>query len=206
MFNDIVNNEPQTQQSNNSPEVAKETKSLNLNDCTKPNIKYSNLDKYNRAGKATACLFPENLGKSAGREQQRFKPTGWHQKRMKNGDWLVNRGHLIAYTFSFNFNDKGVYEKGYDGSIDNPLNLVTQTQYSNQIEFPVYEEKVRKALKNGNNVYYQVTPVFVGSNLMASSFKLEAVSEFKEANFNITLLNTQPGYTFDYTTGESKIN
>lgn len=177
---------------------------LNLNDCTTPHIEYTQLDKFNRVGPATACLAKENLGKSEGREQQRFKPTGWHQKKMSDGQYLINRGHLIAYSFSFNFNNAGVYEKGYDGSLDNPLNLVTQTQYSNQVEFIVYENKVRDALKKGKRVLYRVTPIFEGDNLMASRFKLEAVSEDKAANFSVTLENCQPGYTFDYATGNSK--
>ena len=40
-------------------------------------IIYSNLDNLNRAGKATAYLSKLNYGKSAGREGQTWKPTGW---------------------------------------------------------------------------------------------------------------------------------
>lgn len=161
-------------------------------------IDYSPLDNYNRVGQATAYLSKKNLGKSEGRSRQMWKPTGWHNQKRN-----VNRGHLIAYTLSFNFDENGNYSQGMPGSEDNPLNLFTQTEFSNQHDMQIFEEQVRDTLKTGEKVVYQVTPIFRGNELMARGVWVQAVSERGSLNFNAYLHNVQEGFTFDYKTGRS---
>lgn len=169
-----------------------------------PHIKYGQLDQLNRATTATAYLTRGNLGKSKGREPQTFKPTGWHnQPTVVDGKRVFpqNRGHLIAYTLSFNFDAKGDTQTGAAGSLDNPYNLVTQTAYSNQEPMQIYEQKVRDALAQDKKVIYQVTPIFKDSELMARGLWLQAESVDQSFKFSVFIANVQPGVTFDYQTG-----
>lgn len=174
-----------------------------------PHINYQKLDYLNRAKGATAYLTKQNLGKSKGRESQTFKPTGWfNQPKNINGTRIfpVNRGHLIAYTFSFNLNNDGNYHQGSAGSIDNPKNLFTQTAFSNQRVMQITENKVRNALKNNYKVVYRVTPIYRGNDLMARGVLVQAQSTNKKLHFNRYLYNVQPNLSFDYATGRSKID
>lgn len=182
---------------------------INADDYHQNKIDYSNLDNLNRAGTATAFLDKNNLGKSEGRAAQIFKPTGWNNQPKKiNGERVfpVNRGHLIAYTCTFNLNSDGRYEKGAKGSIDNPKNLITQSAFSNQKVMQITEEMVREALEENKKVVYQVTPVYQGMDLMAKGVWVEATSTDGTMHFNRYLYNVQPGIVFDYATGRSTVN
>lgn len=168
-------------------------------------ITYSNLDNLNRVGTATAYLNKDNVGPSEGRGSQTWEPTAWH-KQKKNGKSILNRGHLIAYTTSFKLDDNGNVDNDKLGSENNPLNLHTQTQYSNVSLFPIYEDMVRDALNDNKEVIYQVTPVFNGDELMARGANLQAVSTDGTLNFNVYIFNVQPGVEFNYSDGTSTIN
>lgn len=168
----------------------------------KSHVSYSDLDELNRAGRATAYLTKDNLGKSEGRQGQKWQPTGWRQKQI-DGKYLLDRGHLIAYTLTFNLNEDGQPEQGRDGSIDNPKNLFTQTAQSNQGEMTKYEGIVRKELEQGNEVVYQVTPIFEGDDLMAKGVWLEMFSSSGNT-FNTFVFNVTNDITYDYETGASK--
>lgn len=155
-------------------------------------VEYSDLDNLNRVGVATAYLAPLNVGKSAGREGQTWKPTGFNnQKRMIAGKRQrpYDRGHLIAYTLTFNLDDNGEFARGNEGSLDNPKNLATMTTYANRTLFQKYERQVRDSLKDGHTVIYKVTPDFVGDELVARGFQLEALSDDGSLNFNVYIYN-----------------
>lgn len=93
------------------------------------------------------------------------------------------------------------------GDQNNPRNLFTQTAYSNQKVQTIFEAKVRKALAKGDKVIYQATPIFKGSDKMARGINLQAVSvNNNDLDFNVYIFNSQPGYVFDYSTGQSKYN
>lgn len=172
-------------------------------------IDYSPLDDLNRTQTAIAYLDKTNVGASEGRSGQTWKPTGWHnQPKEIDGERVspMNRGHLIAYTLSFNLNDDGVYTKGADGSLDNPKNLFSQTAYSNQRTFQKYERQVRDALNQDKKVIYRVEPIYRDSELMARGLWAQAKSTDGELDFNVYLFNVQPGLVFNYATGESKID
>ena len=182
---------------------------IQFRDFSQSKINYSQLDRLNRAGQATAYLTKQNLGRSAGRGRQMWKPTGWHnQPKYVNGKRVFpqNRGHLIAYTLTFNLDKNGHYQPGAMGSEDNPLNLATQSAYSNQVLMQIYEQQVRDALASGSKVIYQVTPVFRGSELMPRGYHLQAVSNSNKVHFNVYLENIQPGIEFFYNTGQSRVN
>ena len=59
-----------------------------------------------------------------------------------------------------------------------------------------------------NHVLYRVTPVFVGSELVARGVQMEAYSVEDAGDgvcFNVYVFNVQPGVEIDYATGESRL-
>ncbi|MBG5844469.1 DNA/RNA non-specific endonuclease [Pseudomonas aeruginosa] len=167
---------------------------------------YGDLDPLNRTTFVTAYLDKKNLGRSEGRERQVWKPTGWHQKKVDGKD-IYNRGHLLAYTSSFNFDIDGKYKEGEIGSQDNPKNLATQTAFSNQKVQTYYEKLVRNAQKiKGNKVLYQIVTVFRGKELMPRGYWLQAIDSAGTLNFNVYEYNVQPNVVFNYEDGTSKID
>lgn len=178
-------------------------------DWTSEKTDYGQLDQLNRTTSATAYLSSRNLGKSEGRSRQVWNPTGWHnQPLVVNGRRITpqNRGHLIAYTISFNFDQNGHFQSGQPGSLDNPLNLATQTEYSNQKTMQIFEEKVRNALAANKKVIYKVTTVFRGNELMPRGYWVQAISTDGTLNFNDYVWNIEPGVAFDYATGRSHLD
>lgn len=166
-------------------------------------ISYSDLDELNRSGSAVGFLTPDNAGTSEGRTSQVWLPTGWHQKKVNNKT-ILDRGHLIAYSLSFNVDEDGNKSPGHLGSQDNPKNLFTQTAQSNQGEMRVWENKVKKELEAGHNVKYKVTPVYNGDDLMAKGAWVQA--ESKNLSFSRFVFNVTEGVEYDYSTGRSKVS
>ena len=93
------------------------------------------------------------------------KPSGWHTIKYDNvdGKYLYNRCHLIGYQpTAENANEK---------------NLITGTRYLNVQGMLPFENMAADYVKEtGNHVLYRVTPVFEGSNLVASGVLIEAES------------------------------
>lgn len=179
---------------------------LDISQWEENKVIYGDLDPLNRTTFVTAYLDRKNLGRSEGRERQVWKPTGWHQKKV-DGELIVNRGHLLAYTSSFNFDSDGNFRGGESGSQDNPKNLATQTAFSNQNVQTIYEKKVRDAQKiTGNKVIYQIVTVFRGKELMPRGYWLQAVDSAGTLNLNVYEYNVQPNVVFHYEDGTSKID
>lgn len=179
---------------------------VNLNDWKSSHVVYGNLDQLNRTTFVTAYIDKSNLGKSEGRDAQRWQPTGWHQKFV-DGKPIYNRGHLLAYTSSFNLDMDGNFKRGEQGSIDNPKNLGTQSAFSNQQVQTTFETDIRNAQKiNGNKVIYQIVTVFRGDEKMPRGYWLQAKDSKGTLDFNVYEFNVQPGMQFDYTTGASKVD
>lgn len=153
-----------------------------------------------------AYLSEQNLGRSESRGQQSHQPTGWSQNRHDiDGSevWVKNRGHLIAYTLSFNFNEYGEFSLGYLGSDDDPYNLFTQTAHSNQNIMTQYEGQIRDLLSEGCEVVFKSAPVFRDDELMARGIWLQAASFCDDFTLSVYIFNEQPGIKFDHATGEN---
>lgn len=168
---------------------------------------YSNLDNLNRTSHSnTAFLEPRNVANDSLRVRQFINPTAWHSNR-KNGTQIYNRGHLIAYSVSAGIDQNGNYNpNNQSGDQNNPKNLFTQTAFSNQKIQTIFEGKVRNALKQGNKVIFQATPIFRGNELMARGINLQAISLNNNLDFNVYIYNVQPDYVFDYNNGRAKID
>ncbi|UYP70492.1 DNA/RNA non-specific endonuclease [Lactobacillus gasseri] len=168
---------------------------------------YSNLDNLNRTSHSnTAFLEPRNVANDSLRVRQFINPTAWHSNR-ENGTQIYNRGHLIAYSVSAGIDQDGNYNpNNQSGDQNNPKNLFTQTAFSNQKIQTIFEGKVRNALKQGNKIIFQATPIFRGNELMARGINLQAISLNNNLNFNVYLFKVQPDYVFDYNNGRAKID
>lgn len=168
---------------------------------------YSNLDNLNRTSHSnTAFLEPRNVANDSLRVRQFINPTAWHSNR-ENGTQIYNRGHLIAYSVSAGIDQDGNYNPdNQSGDQNNPRNLFTQTAFSNQKIQTIFEGKVRNALKQGNKVIFQATPIFRGNELMARGINLQAISLNNNLDFNVYIYNVQPDYVFDYNNGRAKID
>lgn len=158
---------------------------------------YSELDSLGRCGVAFALLGEETMP-APGEERESIgmiKPSGWQTPQNKydfiDGKFLYNRCHLIGWQLSAeNSNEK---------------NLITGTRYLNTKGMLPYENQVANYIRNTHNhVLYRVTPIFEGSNLLASRVQIEAMSYEDNGagiKFNVLLENYEPNVHIDYATG-----
>lgn len=187
--------------------VNNDRSTLNFADWHTNQVNYSNLDNLNRTANVnTAYLEARNLANDLLRERQYVQPTGWHQKYV-NKTPIINRGHLIAYSLSKGIASNGQYDTSLEsGDQNNPKNLFTQTAFSNQKIQTIYESRIRDALRRGHKVIFAAHAIFRGNELMARGVQLQAISDDGSLNFNVFIFNVQPGVTFDYATGRSRID
>ena len=127
---------------------------------------YHKLDKLGRCGVAYANVSKDTMPTEARGEIGQIRPSGWHTVKyagVVDGNYLYNRCHLIAYCLT--------------AENANKKNLITGTRYMNNEGMLPYEEKTARYIdKTNNHVLYRVTPVFEGSNLVASGVLMEAYS------------------------------
>lgn len=158
---------------------------------------YSDLDQLGRCGVVVA-----NVGKDIMPTMERgtigmVKPSGWHTVKYDcvDGRYLYNRCHLIGYQLS-----------GENATVEN---LITGTRYMNIEGMLPFENEVADYVQETNNhVLYRVTPVFEGTNLLASGVLIEAMSVEdmgKGIMFHVFCYNVQPGVVIDYSNGNSRL-
>ena len=186
---------PFVQLNNNIPYFTEEDYTLDAFE------KYSNWDSLGRSGVAFANICKETMPKE-GEERGEIGSvkdlSGWVQKRYDNlikDKYLYNRCHLIGWQLA--------------GENANKNNLITGTRYLNTEGMLPFENMVAEYIANNenNHVLYRSTPIFEGTNLLASGVEMEAWSvedSGKGICFNIYCYNVQPGIVIDYATGESR--
>lgn len=181
---------------------------LNPRDWRENKLIFGSLDHLGRTTTNTGYLQRRNLVGSGIRNRQFWRPTGWHQKFMSiNGEQkaVENRGHLLAYSITGKFNNQGNYDAHHkQGSLDNPNNLATQSEFGNQDTMAMFEEKVRSVLAQKKKVIYQVSTIFKGNDLMPIGYHSQALSTDRKLDFNVFIWNVEPGVKFDYKTGLPK--
>lgn len=156
---------------------------------------YSELDLLGRCGYAMACIGPELMPTEERESISSVKPSGWVQAQydIVDGENLYNRCHLIGFQLT--------------GENANEKNLITGTRYMNVEGMLPFENMIADYIKEtGNHVLYRVTPIYEGTNLVASGVQLEAwsIEDYSEGIcLNVYVYNVQPGVTIDYATGES---
>jgi len=174
---------------NNEPEFTEEEYTTDAFEA------YSPLDYLGRCGPAYACLGRELMPTEEREPISHIYPSGWQsvQYDIVDGGSLYNRSHLIGFQMS--------------GENDNEENLITGTRYMNAHVMLPFENMVADYIRyTGNHVLYRVTPVFEGSNLVASGVQMEGYSvedEGADICFNVYIYNVQPGIEIDYATGDN---
>lgn len=158
---------------------------------------YSPLDKLGRCGVAYANICKEIMPTEPRGEIGMVKPSGWHTVKYNGvveGNYLYNRCHLIGYQLA--------------GENANTKNLITGTRYMNTQGMLPYENDTDAYVeRTGHHVLYRVTPVFEGSNLVASGVLMEAQSvEDNNFYFCVYCYNVQPGVTINYANGDSALD
>lgn len=156
---------------------------------------YTDLDQIGRCGICYANIGPDLMPTEERGSISSVHPSGWVQAQYDcvDGKNLYNRCHLIGYQLT--------------GENANDHNLITGTRYLNVEGMLPFENQVAEYIREtGHHVLYRVTPVFEGSNLVASGVMMEAQSvEDDTISFHVYCYNVQPGVVIDYATGESHL-
>ena len=154
---------------------------------------YSELDSLGRCGVAYANVGQDLMPTEDRESISSVTPSGWINREY-DGEYLYNRCHLIGWQLT--------------AENANKQNLITGTRYLNIEGMLPFENMVADYVKEtGNHVLYRVTPVFEGSNLVASGVQMEAWSVEDDGEgicFNVYCYNVQPGVEIDYASGESQ--
>ncbi|MCF0260962.1 MAG: DNA/RNA non-specific endonuclease [Erysipelotrichaceae bacterium] len=159
---------------------------------------YGDLDQYGRATYAEANIGQDLMPTSQRESISSVKPSGWmfngksNNIKISGEDTLYNRCHLIAFCLT--------------GENANEKNLVTGTRQMNTAMIPYETEIAQYVEQTGNHVYYKVVPNYTGSNLVCDSVTLSAKSvedNGAKISFDVTIPNTQDGYSIDYATGQA---
>ena len=160
---------------------------------------YESYGKLDSKGRVTACTA--NIDKTLMPTEKRTSissvyPTGWVQKQYSfvNQNYLYNRSHLIGFQLT--------------GENANKNNLMTGTRSFNYYGMLPFENEVAEYVRadDENNVLYRVTPVFRGSNLLASGVIMEAESVDDlgaSVKFCVFVYNVENGVSIDYSTGDN---
>lgn len=160
-----------------------------------PFERYSPLDGYGRCGVAEAYVCPEIMPDSPREAITTLKPSGWNRSEYDfiDGGLLYNRCHLIGFQLS--------------GENSNERNVITGTRFLNVKGMLPFENEVASYVRlTGNGVYYRVTPVFSGEELVCRGVVIEAYSPSDGGEgicFNVFCYNEQPGVLIDHLTGDS---
>lgn len=177
---------------NNVPQFTSEEKK-----CLSSYERYSELDELGRTQTAMACLGRDLMPTDERETISSVRPTGWHLVRYDDlieDHYLYNRCHIIGFQLT--------------GENANERNLFTGTRHLNVDGMLPFENIVASYIRRtGNHVIYRVTPVFEGSNLLASGIKMEAYSvedSGTSVQFNVFCFNVQPGVIIDYSDGYSQ--
>lgn len=156
---------------------------------------YSELDDLGRCGVAYANICEEIMPVEDREESlSSVTPTGWCQNQY-DGEWLLNRCHLIGYQLA--------------GENANEKNLISGTRYFNVTGMLPFENTVADYIDDNpwNHVLYRVTPIYREEcDLMASGVLMEAWSVEDNGygcQFCVYVYNVQPGVDIDYSTGEN---
>ena len=159
-------------------------------------VLFSPLDSLGRTGPGFACLGPETLPTEERGPIGNIRPSGWQTVRYDDlieDLYLYNRSHVIGFLLC--------------GDNATPENLFTGTRHLNHDTMLPYEIRVKNfILSTGQHVLYRVTPVYRGSDLVATGVLMEAMSVEDGGaglSYCVFIFNVQPGVRIDYATGES---
>lgn len=158
---------------------------------------YGKLDSLGRCTYAVSCIGKDLMPTEKRGSIGSVKPSGWHISKYDfvDGKYLYNRCHLIGYQLT--------------AENANERNLITGTRYLNVEGMLPFENDVADYIEITNNhVYYKVTPIFEGNNLVTNGVQMQAYSvedNGQGISFNVYCYNVQPGVAIDYATGDNQV-
>jgi len=161
-----------------------------------PYYSFTPLDRLGRCGAAYGKLGPDFFPTGPREPIGMIKPTGWRFSKYEDIDkkYLYNRCHLLAFQLT--------------GENANKLNLITGTRHFNVVGMLPFENRVADYIRRtGKCVFYRVTPVFKGNELLARGVEMEALSADdggKAVRFHVFVYNVQPGIEINYADGTNR--
>lgn len=164
---------------------------------TSPFESYAPLDALGRCGVAYANICRELMPTEERGSIGQVKPSGWQTAKYDfvDGKYLYNRCHLIGFQLA--------------GENANEQNLITGTRYLNIQGMLPFENMVADYVKEtGNHVLLRVTPIYDGSNLLASGVLMEGYSVEDRGDgilFCVYAYNVQPGVVINYANGDNRL-
>ena len=160
--------------------------------------RYAPLDSYGRCGVCVASIGIDLMPTEDRGDINNVTPTAWHSVKydIVSGKYLYNRCHLIGFQLA--------------GENDNARNLITGTRELNIEGMLPFENMIADYVKETeNHVLYRVTPVFEGTNLLATGVLMEGYSIEDEGEgvcFVVFAYNAQPGIALNYADGTSALS
>ena len=155
-------------------------------------ILYGEADALGRCTAAAGLLGPDMKQPPERADISDLRPAGFHNAAYAfvRDRWVWNRCHLIGRQL---------------GGADEGNNLFTGTHQLNTVSMLYWENRVAEVIrKEGARVFYRVTPLYAGEDLVCSLVMLEALSAEDGGRalcFTVLLLNEEPGVAIDYATG-----
>lgn len=156
---------------------------------TRPCIRYGAPDALGRATAACALLDRSLLTSEDRPDMAEIRLPGLHNSPYDfiRDRWVYNRCHLIGHRF---------------GGASTPENLIAGTHALNFSYMLPWEDQVADYIRRtGKRVYYRVTPVYEGDELVCRAVRIDAQSADKKLRFSVLCPNVQPGVAIDYLTG-----
>ena len=173
--------------------------SLNIKNWGANEAIYHPLDKQGRASGITTAFLCKKNAAPIDVAHAKVNPTGWQNDLGQQG--VICKGQVISRGISKGISTNGTYlPSGKKGYLDK-RNVFTITNFT-QKEKQKYDDQVKNALNANAKVIYQVMPVFVNNDKMPKGIWLQAIGS-NGLNFNVYLFNVQPGYNFNYATGQA---
>ena len=177
------------------------------------NYHYSELDSLGRSGQAYGLINYKAVMDSAGWRadfEPNSDPSGWNQSngRSNNKKITITLPNGKTYT-SYSFYNRSHLIADSLGGRSYKNNLITGTRQQNvgshmgeKGGMQYIEEKVKNYVKNTkNNVYYEVTPVYNGDELLPRYVIVNAKSEDGVINEKVKVFNNASGYEINYSDG-----
>lgn len=183
----------------------------------KGTYEYSNLDNLDRTGTAKATITYEDTntgcrevhGKDAKEcERQQFgaseDPSGWVDNRKvsipgANGKsyngYFYNRSHLIGDAIG----GDAIQENAITGTRNQNVGNTDNNggmRYTEQMVEDYFSQPTDEV------VYYEVTPVYNGDEIVPRYVIVNVMSSDKKLNETVQVFNNANGWTIDYTTGQ----
>ena len=159
-------------------------------------VLYGELDELGRPGAMNACLSRGSLASDL-RDDSAPLPVGWVTTR------YVNEAGENRYLYSL----CSVLSPALGGDSSDARNIFTGTRTLRDKGMQPCVDKVADYLsRTANHVLYRVTPAYHGDDLVPFGVQIEALSvedAGRSVSFNVFLYNVEPGFSIDYSTGNS---